>query len=104
MPTALDISIVETLALLDGAFSELADGVAQDAYAVWLGAGISFGKLSALDDLAEEVVDHLRVRIDAGDPACRWKNSLDRILGLIGLTPDDWAKIDYGAPMAAWPD
>ncbi len=104
MPTALDISIVETLALLDGAFSELADGVAEDAYAVWLGAGISFGKLAALADLAEEVVDHLRVRIDPGDPTCRWKNSLDRILGLMGLTPDDWAKIDYGSPMAAWPD
>jgi hypothetical protein len=104
MPTALDISIVETLALLDGAFSELANGVAEDAYAVWLGAGISLGKLSGLDDLAEEVVDHLRVRIDAGDPACRWKNSLDRILGLIGLTDADWAKIDYGNPMAAWPD
>ena len=49
MPTALDISTVETLGLLDGAFAEFAAGVANDEYAVWLGAGISLGKLPGLE-------------------------------------------------------
>jgi hypothetical protein len=104
MPTALEISILETLALLDGAFREFAEGVADDRYAVWLGAGISVGKLPGLEELAEAVLEHLRVRVDLADADCRWRNSIDRILGLIGLTDDEWKTIDYTRSVAAWPD
>jgi hypothetical protein len=104
MPTALEISILETLALLDGAFREFAEGVAEDRYAVWLGAGISVGKLPGLEELAEAVLEHLRVRIDLADADCRWRNSIDRILGLIGLTDSEWKAIDYARSVAAWPD
>jgi hypothetical protein len=104
MPTALDISILETLALLDGSFREFAEGVAENRYAVWLGAGISLGKLPGLEELAEVVLEHLRVRIDGSDAACRWRDSLERILGLIGLTADELKAIDYTKPVAAWPN
>jgi hypothetical protein len=104
MPTALEISILETLALLDGAFREFAEGVADDRYAVWLGAGISVGKLPGLEELAEAVLEHLRVRIDLAAADCRWRNSIDRILGLIGLTDGEWKAIDYTRSVAAWPD
>ena len=86
MPTALEISILETLALLDGAFHEFAEGVADDRYAVWLGAGISIGKLPGLEELAEAVLEHLRVRMDLVNADCRWH----RILGLICLTDSEW--------------
>ena len=104
MPTALNISILETLALLDGSFREFAEAMAEDGYAVWLGAGISLGKQPGLEQLAEVVIEHLRVRIDAGDPACRWRNSLRRVLSLIGLTEDEWKAIDYAEPVATWPN
>jgi hypothetical protein len=104
MPTALNISILETLALLDGPFREFSDGVAEDAYAVWLGAGISLGKLPGLEDIAQDVIEYLRVRVDAADAACPWRDSLERILGLIGLTEDDWKAIDCSKPVAAWRD
>ena len=104
MPTALELSILETLALLDGAFCEFAEGVAEDRYAVWLGAGISLGKLPGLEELAEAVLEHLRVRVDPADADCRWRNSIDRILGLIGLTEGEWKAIEYTRSVAAWPD
>ena len=104
MPTALEISILETLALLDGSFREFSEGVAEDCYAVWLGAGVSLGKLPGLEDIVEDVLEHLRVRIDVGDPACRWRDSLDRILTLIGLTEVEWKAINYTKPTATWPD
>jgi hypothetical protein len=104
MPIALDISILETIGLLDGSFYEFAQGVAEDGYAIWLGAGISLGKLPGLEEIAEDVLEHLRVRIDAGDPACRWHESLERILGLIGLSEDDRKVIDYAKPVTAWPN
>ena len=104
MPTALDISILETLALLDGSFREFAEGVAEDRYAVWLGAGISLGKLPGLEELAEVVLEHLRVRMDVSDPKCQWRDSIERILGLIPLTADELKAIDYTKPVAAWPN
>lgn len=104
MPTALEISILETLHLLDGAFREFAEGVAEDRYAAWLGAGISLGKLPGLEELAEAVLEHLRVRMDLADADCQWRNSIDRNLGLIGLTDGEWTAIDYTRSVAAWPD
>ncbi|WP_459162109.1 hypothetical protein [Bradyrhizobium japonicum] len=68
MPTALDITIVETLALLDGDFAEFAAGIAHDQYAIWLGAGVSLGKLPGLEGVAGEVLEHLRIRIDLRTP------------------------------------
>ena len=104
VPNALDISILETLALLDGDFAEFAEGVANDKYAVWLGAGISLSKLPGLEGVAESVLEHLRGKADPADPDCPYRKSLDRIIGLVGLTADDWKAVDYDKPVAEWRD
>ncbi len=104
VPSALDISILETLALLDGDFLEFADGFANDKYAVWLGAGISLSKLPGLEGVAESVLEHLREKANAADPNCKYRRSLDRIIGLVGLTADDWKEVDYGKPVSEWRD
>lgn len=104
VPNALDISILETLALLDNDFAEFAAGVADDKYAIWLGAGISLSKLPGLEGVAESVLEHLRGRSDAVDPNCRYRKSLDRIISLVGLTADDWKEVDYAKPVAEWRD
>ncbi|XUJ32261.1 SIR2 family protein [Bradyrhizobium japonicum] len=101
MPTALDITIVETLALLDGDFAEFAAGIAHDQYAIWLGAGVSLGKLPGLEGVAGEVLEHLRIRIDSTNAACKFRRSLDRILNLI-LSPEDWKEIDYAKSATDW--
>jgi hypothetical protein len=57
MPTAANISIRETLDLLDGPFAELSLGVAQGQYAFWLGSGISRDRV---DDLKRVITRFLR--------------------------------------------
>lgn len=102
MPTALDITILETLGLLDGPLSEFADGICDDAYAIWLGAGISLAKLPGLPGVAEAVLEHVRGKINPADTHCEWKSCLDSILGLVVLNSEQRGAIDYGSPVATW--
>lgn len=102
MPTALNITILETLALFDGPLREFADGVCDDAYAVWLGAGISLGKLPGLPGVAESVLEHVRAKIDPADANCEWKACLDAILGLVALSSAQRGAINYAEPVSAW--
>jgi hypothetical protein len=97
VPTALDITILETLALLDTPLREFAEGVLDDSYAVWLGAGISMGKLPGLQGVAEAVLEHVRSQIDHANPACDFKVCLDNILGLVALNAVQRGTIDYTA-------
>ena len=100
--SAADITILDTLALLDAPLREFADGIADDRYAVWLGAGISFSKLPGLKGVAEAVLEHVRQRIDPSDPGCAFKACLTDIMGLVALGDDQLAKIDFAAPVASW--
>jgi hypothetical protein len=70
-PHAASISVSETLVLLDGQFEAFAKGVAEDRYVLWLGSGISFGRVDGLKQVVPRVIEFLRVQIDVGDPACR---------------------------------
>lgn len=103
MPSALVITILETLALLDAPLLELAEGVADDSYAIWLGAGISLGKVPGLPGVAETVLEHVRSRIDHADPVCSFKASLDNILALVALNSAQRASVDFTIPVATWP-
>lgn len=102
MITAAGISVTETLALLDKEFREFALAFAEDGYAVWLGAGISMGKLPGLEGVAESAIENLRGHIDPSNPACPFKASLDNILGLATLTKVEWEAVDYDAPVSTW--
>lgn len=102
MPAAWDISILETLELLDGSLGEFADGVADDRYAIWLGAGVSMGKLPGLKGVVEAVLEHVRSKIDPGNATCVFRASLNDILGLVALEPAVRAGLDFSAPAATW--
>jgi hypothetical protein len=103
-PAAATISVRETLDLLDGPFAAVATGVAEDRYALWLGSGISFGRVDGLPQVIARVVEFLRVRIVAGDPGCRFATAINAVLGLAILAPDERARIDLAQPFATWPD
>lgn len=104
MTNAAGISVTATLALLDNEFREFAVAFANDDYAVWLGAGISMGKLPGLEGVAESAVEHLRQNNDPTKPTCPFKGSLDTILGLASLSKAEWDAVDYGAPVSTWPN
>ena len=101
---ALEISIRETLTLLDSNFAELAAGVANDQYAMWLGSGISLAKFPGLASVVQIVLEHLQAKVDPSDPQCVFRRSLDRILALVNLTDEEWKEADYAKPVADWRD
>lgn len=104
MPNAATITVPETLALLDGQFASVATGVADDRYVLWLGSGISFGRVDGLRQVVAKVLEFLRVRIVPGDPACRFARALRAALAIAPTTPEEDARIDFTQPVASWPD
>ena len=54
--------------------------------------------------VAEGVLEHLRERVDPANDNCRFKRSLDRIIGLVNLSADDRKEVDYAKPVAQWRD
>jgi hypothetical protein len=104
VPSASTISIQQTLELLDGPFRNVEAGVAEDRYAFWLGSGISFGQVDGLKEIIPRVIEFLRHQIDPTNPACSYKNALNRALGLATLSNDEKARVDLGTAFSTWPD
>lgn len=94
---------MDTLGLLDGPLHEFADGIADDRYAIWLGAGVSMGKLPGLKGVVESVLEHVRSRVDPTNGACAFRVSLNEILALVTLDDAQRGTLDYGVPVANWP-
>jgi SIR2-like domain len=104
MPNAATITVTETLALLDGPFASVARGIAEDRYVLWLGSGISFGRVDGLRQVIARVLEFLRARTNPGDPACRFGRALRAALDLAPITPAETARVDLTQPFATWPD
>jgi hypothetical protein len=100
-PFAATRALQDVLALLDTQFVEVASGVADGKYGIWLGSGISFDQMPKLLDLAEHVLEHLRLNLSPTG-ACPFKDSLSRILALTPLAEAEKAAIDYGQPVSTW--
>jgi SIR2-like domain len=101
--SAATISVQETLHLLDGPFASFAEGVAENRYALWLGSGISLGRVEGLRRVVPRVIEFLRVRI-TGDPACRFKKALSAVLQLAQLSEEESSRIDFSQPFNDWRD
>jgi hypothetical protein len=103
LPGAATISIKQTLQLLDNQFASLAKGVAEDRYALWLGSGISFGRLPGLSNLVPKVLEFLRSKISP-DPSCRYRAGMESALAFASLTADERARVDLNVRFHDWPD
>lgn len=103
-PPASSISVRETLALLDGPFATVAAGIAEDRYALWLGSGISFGRVAGLSQVVAGVIEFLRARIDGGVADCRFLKALNEVLDLAHPSNEERARMDLAVPFDQWPD
>lgn len=103
-PSAATITVSETLGLLDGPFRAFAEGLAEDRYALWLGSGISFGRVDGLKQIIPRVIEFLRAQIEVGNLACRFRTALDQALALAQLSPEERGRVDLTRPFAEWPD
>lgn len=101
-PAAAIITIRATLAMLDGAKREIADGVANDRYVFWLGSGISRERMPDLGELAKKVLISLQARIDQTDPGCRFRTALVSVVALANPSDAERAEIDYNVSPNTW--
>ncbi|MGE3703382.1 MAG: SIR2 family protein [Hyphomicrobiaceae bacterium] len=101
--SAATITVSETLELLDGPFRAFADGIAEDRYALWLGSGISFGRVDGLRQIIPRVIEFLRAQINPANPVCRFKAALHHALALAHLSSDELDRIDVARPFTEWP-
>jgi hypothetical protein len=101
---AFDITVRDTLKLLDGSFESFAEGVSNGLYAFWLGSGISFGRAPSLRNLVSKVVEFVRSRINHADPNCKFARTLQEILNLASASADERARSKFDEPFASWPD
>jgi len=102
-PKAWNISVVQTLDLLDGSFKNFADGIAEGKYSFWLGSGISRDKFPMLDDLIAKVLEFLRTHIDKDNDACQYAIALTTALNYAGLSEEEKKQIDLDKPIFDWP-
>jgi len=104
-PHAASITVRETLELLDGAFAEVASGVAEDRYALWLGSGISLGRIPGLKLLIRNALEHLQGQVTVADANCRFRAAIIEILSTAaGLTAAECGTIDVHQPVTNWPN
>jgi hypothetical protein len=101
MPSASTITVVETLGLLDDSFASFAEGVADDRYALWLGSGISLGRIDGLWQVIPELIEFLRMQISPGDANCKYRKAFDQVMNLANQKPADVAGV-IAKPFAEW--
>lgn len=101
MPTAGEITVAETLRLLEASFPALSDGVARGLYALWLGSGISLERVVGVPAVIGRVIEYLRSRMDPANDACRYKVALDQVLSQ--LSPPERQLLHLDQPIENWP-
>lgn len=89
--------------MLDGAKGELAEGVANDQYAFWLGSGISRDRMPDLRNLAKRILLILQERIEQAEPNCRYRKALMAVVAHATPSADEAAGIDYAQSPEQWP-
>jgi hypothetical protein len=90
--------------MLDGPKREIADGVANDRYVLWLGSGISRARMPDLRDLAKRVLSTLQGRIDQADGGCRFRKALNAVVTLASPSDAEWTTIDFAMAPDQWPE
>lgn len=101
LPTAGEITVAETLTLLETSSPALAGGVARGLYALWLGSGISLERVVGVPAVIGRVIEYLRSRMDAANDGCRYKIALDQVLSQLSVPERQLLHLDQ--PIEDWP-
>lgn len=98
-------SVQEAVQLLDNSFAGLSAGVAAGDYAVWLGSGISLGRVAGLRGVVRDVLEFLRARVDGplGED-CPHRRALTELLLLGGRDATAARSVDLTQPVSSWPE
>lgn len=100
------ITLSETLALLDGPHSAIVEAIGSAGYTLWLGSGISRGRvigLSGSDGVIAKLIEFLRSK-RTGDAACKFNQALNTLLNLAELDATQRKALDLMMPVSDWPE
>lgn len=101
---AQTITLPEVLALLDGPHSAVVEAIGSAGYMLWLGSGISRGRvigLAGADGVIAKLIEFLRSR-RTGDAGCKFSSALDAVLKLAGLDQKQLESVDLSLPVSEW--
>lgn len=54
--------------------------------------------------MAKKVIAFLQTRVEAGNPACRFRDALGRVLAIASPTKEEWERCDFDTDPVTWPD
>jgi len=101
LPDAAQITVKETLDLIDGPLSRVGEGVTQGLYALWLGSGISRDRVVGVDGVLARLLEFLRGQVTS-DPDCGYREALMKIITMAAPSDEEFDQIDLLQPAASW--
>lgn len=105
-PSASTITVAGTLDLLERDHAAVADGIANGRYVIWLGSGISRGRVAGVRGLVRKVLEFLQEQARREGPGSPHRAALERAIAKAGLRPDEGSRmeVDVDADVATWRD
>jgi len=100
--SASDVSVAETLDLLDEQFPGLVDAVADGTYAFWLGSGISRECVEDVPALVTRILLYLQRSIDPTNAHCKFRNAFEEALELAALSEIEQEHTDLSRDVTEW--
>lgn len=100
--SASDISVRETLVLLEERFPGLVDAVANGTYAFWLGSGISRERVEDISALVTRILLYLQRSIDPTDADCKFRHAFQEALELASLSDMEQEHTDFSRDATEW--
>ncbi|WP_314645681.1 SIR2 family protein [uncultured Microbacterium sp.] len=79
-------------------FSTFENAFNEGQYALWLGSGISRERVPNLGDLLTRVLEHLRASTVREAAEGEFRNALEDVLRLAGLSNEELRTVDYSVP------
>ena len=98
-----EISIADTLELINGKYYDVFAHFAQGGYAFWLGSAISKDRVIGLHGVLSKLLEFLRVHSTQNDD-CVYKKALQEVLSIAGLTTEELALTNFSKPITDWPN
>lgn len=100
--SAGEISVNETLVLLDERFPGLVEAVANGTYAFWLGSGISRERVEDVSALVTRILLYLQRSIDSSNPDCKFREAFQKALELASLSDIEQDHTDLSREITEW--
>lgn len=103
MPAAHEISVAETLELLDSSFEGTVKALNAGKLTLWIGSGISRDRFDMLPDLVLHVLDFLRANINCDECDCPHFEAFQNALTMAGLTAAERDEVNIEQPLSESP-